>query len=530
MRLRHALPVIAAFLMISDAAATECTNPSGGLGVARVVEIDATGGPVFGFITKQPREARFLAPKEVVLTFDDGPLPVVTRAILDTLDRFCTKATFFSVGRMAVAYPDSVREIMRRGHTLGTHTWSHPMSLPRLKGEQARDQIESGFAAVAMAAGQPIAPFFRFPGLNDSQALISHLEARGIATFTVDVVSNDSYIHDPGRLIERTLAQLQIENGGIMLFHDIKPQTARALPTILAEMKARGYKVVHMRSKAAFKPDARYQDAVRQHVAQKTPNVMRALTSITETPAAPSPEPVTAPTVTVAAVPDPVVQPRAAEPAAPAKVESPNAPVTVEAVAAVAPAALDSAAAAIAATLAGIPQASVMPEIARPAAAQPKVEPVAPAAGGPAAALASAPAPAAPAPWPQAAVAPLPGTAAPPATDAAVAPKAVRPRRAQIVNAPAAPPLVQETKPVQVTVPVAAAASSPAPAIEVVAGSYKGGTTGAPLQLPQVMAGNYPAQRALPPPAATQPLSPPKRANEKPWHESFSDRTRETGN
>jgi peptidoglycan/xylan/chitin deacetylase (PgdA/CDA1 family) len=236
------------------------------LGVARVVEIDAAGGPIFGAMTSQAREARFLGPKEVVLTFDDGPMPGITRSILDTLDRFCTKATFFSVGRMAVAHPALVREVLARGHTLGTHTWSHPLNLPRMSPERARDQIDSGFAAVALAAGAPIAPFFRFPGLSDSPVLLDHLQKRGIAAFTVDVVSNDSYIADPARLVARTLAHARAENGGILLFHDIKHVTARALPTILRELRAGGFSVVHMRAKTPFVPDERYVAAVRENM------------------------------------------------------------------------------------------------------------------------------------------------------------------------------------------------------------------------------------------------------------------------
>ncbi len=268
----------------------DCTHTTGALGVERIVEIDTTGGPVFGAITNRARERSFLGPKEVVLTFDDGPMPGITKPILDILDRFCTKATFFSVGKMAAAYPENVREILRRGHTLGTHTWSHPMSLPRLRFEAARDQIESGFAAVAVAAGQPIAPFFRFPGLNDSKQLVDHLEARGIATFTVDVVSNDSYIADPQRLIAHTLAKLDAERGGIMLFHDIKPQTARALPTILAEIKTRGYRVVHLRAKQPFVPAPGYLDAVSPKMAaRKTPGGKPALIAVTDTMPAPTP-------------------------------------------------------------------------------------------------------------------------------------------------------------------------------------------------------------------------------------------------
>src|SRR5512137_2314374 len=89
----------------SARAETTCAEPAQALGVERVVEIDTASGPLYGDISVLSREDTFLKPREVVLTFDDGPMPWITKSILDTLDRFCTKATFFSVGRMAIAYP-----------------------------------------------------------------------------------------------------------------------------------------------------------------------------------------------------------------------------------------------------------------------------------------------------------------------------------------------------------------------------------------------------------------------------------------
>jgi peptidoglycan/xylan/chitin deacetylase (PgdA/CDA1 family) len=249
-----ALLLIAAAQLAPAAADEACPKPETALGVSRIVEIAATSGPLFGEFSKYEREPRFLGPKEVVLTFDDGPMPRYTKPILDALDAFCTKATFFSVGRMAMAYPDMVKEVMARGHTMGTHTWSHPMNLRRQGIAVAKDQIERGFAAVALAADTPIAPFFRFPGLSDSGPMLAYLQERGIAAFTVDVVSNDSYIGNSDRLIKRTLEQIEKQDGGIVLFHDIKASTAKALPTILAELKKRGYKVVHLRSKTGFEP------------------------------------------------------------------------------------------------------------------------------------------------------------------------------------------------------------------------------------------------------------------------------------
>ena len=101
-----------AMLGPADAA---CANPGAGLPVSRIIEIDATNGPMYGKVTRQFHEPSFLKPKEVVLTFDDGPMPWVTKSILDTLDMFCTKATFFSVGRMALSYPATVKDVIADG-------------------------------------------------------------------------------------------------------------------------------------------------------------------------------------------------------------------------------------------------------------------------------------------------------------------------------------------------------------------------------------------------------------------------------
>ncbi len=260
----------------SASASAACNNigsdPSR-LGVTRVVEIDTSSGPMLGAMTKLPHEPSFLLPGEVVLTFDDGPMPWITRAILATLEQHCTRATFFSVGKMAVAYPNVLREVMERGHTIGTHTWSHPLNLKRLKTDAAIAEMERGFAAVATAVGQPIAPFFRFPGLSDSPALVDHLKRRQVASVTVDVVSNDSFINDPARLVRETMTKIEANKGGIVLFHDIKASTAKALPEILRVLADRGYKVVHMVAKNALSPKhelvAQFEPQVNKLVSEK---------------------------------------------------------------------------------------------------------------------------------------------------------------------------------------------------------------------------------------------------------------------
>lgn len=269
-RMDRAALALAGCLTLASAAAASadpatCPDPKTALGVARTVEVESHTGLVYGAVTLQPKAASLLKPKEVVLTFDDGPRAWLTKSILDTLDKFCTKATFFSVGQMALAHPELVKEELARGHTVGTHTMTHPFGLPRMAQEKAIDEIERGFAAVELAAGQPIAPFFRFTGLADSAPLIAYLKERGIAPFSVDIVTNDSYIPDRNRLVRTALASIERHKGGIILFHDIKTVTAKALPDILAGLKKRGYSVVQLVAKEPAKSLPAVMASIKDH-------------------------------------------------------------------------------------------------------------------------------------------------------------------------------------------------------------------------------------------------------------------------
>ena len=240
--------------------AVACLNVDDALPTSRIVQVDASTGPMFGRISRFASEPQFLREKEVVLTFDDGPSPRLTNSILETLERFCVKATFFPVGRMALAYPHIVQAMAKQGHTIGGHTWSHPNNMRRLSEKSAESQIEKGFAAVAAAAGQPIAPFFRFPGLNDDGRALRYLQKREVATFSVDVVSDDSYTSDVDELVKNTLDRVKLQGRGILLFHDIKSVTAKALPQILTELKEQGYSVVHLTSKFTLVPQQPLQE------------------------------------------------------------------------------------------------------------------------------------------------------------------------------------------------------------------------------------------------------------------------------
>lgn len=238
------LPVFAfASLIAAPVFASECHGNPGALGVSRVLEVDTTQGPQFG--TLQYKNTLDLAEKEVVLTFDDGPHPRNTLRILAALEKECVKATFFPVGTMAQNYPEVLRTVAEKGHTIGAHTWSHA-NIERLSKSNATTQIERGFRAIKTAVDTQIAPFFRFPGLNDSTAMMNYAANRGFGIFSTDVSSDDWRGIGPSTIIRRTMSRLLFHKKGIILFHDTKYATAAAVPVLLKELKKRGYKIVHI--------------------------------------------------------------------------------------------------------------------------------------------------------------------------------------------------------------------------------------------------------------------------------------------
>jgi len=223
-----------------------CASRTDVLGISRIVEIDTAAGPRFGHQYKEPD---FLEDGEVVLTFDDGPLRRYTLPILEALDAHCTKATFFAVGRMAIADPETLKDVARRGHTIGSHTWSH-LKLKLTTAANATNEIELGLSAVSVALGTPPAPLFRFPYLADTTGTLAYLAERGMGVVGLDIDSRDFRTRNPGTVLRTTLAALEAQRKGIILFHDIQPSTAGAVASLLSELKARGYKVVHMVAKS----------------------------------------------------------------------------------------------------------------------------------------------------------------------------------------------------------------------------------------------------------------------------------------
>src|ERR1700734_3046917 len=110
---------------LHPASAADCPGHPNAIGTSRTLVVDPREHPRIGVM--QYPETLPLADHEVVLTFDDGPLPRNSNQILDILAAQCVKATFFEIGRMAQAYPEGVRKLAAAGHSIGTHTEDHPL-------------------------------------------------------------------------------------------------------------------------------------------------------------------------------------------------------------------------------------------------------------------------------------------------------------------------------------------------------------------------------------------------------------------
>ena len=244
----------------STKSAGKCDNPNA-LGVSRTVEIDTTGGPGFGF--EHFKQLDFLRDHEVVLTFDDGPWPT-TPHVLKALAAECVKAIFFPIGKHATYYPEILRQVAAAGHSIGSHTWSHKdlTSMATKNPEEAKAEIEKAISAVKWALedqGQA-APFFRFPALRHPPELVTYLGQRNIAIFSTDLDSFDFKMRKPEQVIKSVMARLQKHGKGIVLMHDFQKATAEAVPQLLAELKAGGYKIVHMRPRTAVSSLPQYDE------------------------------------------------------------------------------------------------------------------------------------------------------------------------------------------------------------------------------------------------------------------------------
>jgi peptidoglycan-N-acetylglucosamine deacetylase len=239
-----ATAAITSAAMTTAAIAEECPGNPDAIGTSRTIVVDALEHPRLGGM--QYRESLPLEDKEVVLTFDDGPLPPKTNKVLDILAKECVKATFFLVGKMATTYPDVVHKIEAAGHTIGTHSQTHPLRLHKVALAKAEEEFNGGIASVTSVLGHPPSPFIRIPGLARTNAIDQYLGSQKLMTWSADFPADDWTKISPTQVYTRALQRIEAYGKGILLLHDIQPRTVEALPTLLHELKRRGYRIVHV--------------------------------------------------------------------------------------------------------------------------------------------------------------------------------------------------------------------------------------------------------------------------------------------
>ncbi len=182
----------------------------------------------------------------VALTFDDGPVPRYTEQILDVLAEFGARATFFCVGINVVAYQDCAARIVRDGHLLGNHTWSHPF-LWELSRQQLSEQIVRTGEAIAELDGGAPPRYFRPPYGSRTSEVVTWLADSGLTTALWDVYPFDWT--SPGAEVISDIVLRDARPGSVVLLHDgggDRSETVAALPTIIRGLLDRGTALVRL--------------------------------------------------------------------------------------------------------------------------------------------------------------------------------------------------------------------------------------------------------------------------------------------
>lgn len=277
MRLLMPAMIAAAAMLNTAANAAPCPGNPHALGTSRVLVVSPQEYGRVGRMQYSQFPQLPLNDHEIVLTFDDGPLPPYTETVLKALAAECVKATFFSVGRQAKQFPDLLRRVYREGHTIGSHSQNHPLTFDQMPFEGAKREIDDGVASVSATLGDPraVASFFRIPGFLRVNSVEDYLASKSIAIWSADADADDWYkTATPESVVRKAMTRLNQRGRGILLLHDVQPVTALALPMLLQELKSTGYRVVHVVPQGKRRNSRMPQVATVESDAQSWPRVL----------------------------------------------------------------------------------------------------------------------------------------------------------------------------------------------------------------------------------------------------------------
>ena len=239
-----------------DGVRTTRTGKVSGISVSEdtVPAIDAG----FTIYTADPGED-----KAICLTFDDGPWPESTKAILDTLEEYGAKATFFTIGNQISEVSDQVKRAHDMGCLVCTHTWDHAagagegVNLTYMSSQEQIDEVQKGYQAIKEAIGEEPPKIMRAPGGNFYGSIIDTLWPYVDAEIGWDVDTEDWRQPGSDAIAEMILS---VQPGQVILMHDgggDRSQTVEALREALPQLVEQGYKFVTVQEMLAYGvPDA----------------------------------------------------------------------------------------------------------------------------------------------------------------------------------------------------------------------------------------------------------------------------------
>lgn len=177
------------------------------------------------------------ANKQIVLTFDDGPHPEHTPAILGILDDLNVKAVFFMIGVNVKAFPEIAKEVSRRGHTIGVHSQHHTLNFGWLRGEKLANELSDCVREIKMATGEE-PDLFRPPFGVTSPHIAREVEIQKLRIIGWSVRSFDTVIKSANVISKRVVGK--VKDNSIVLLHDSMPLTVKALPQIIEQVRKKG--------------------------------------------------------------------------------------------------------------------------------------------------------------------------------------------------------------------------------------------------------------------------------------------------
>jgi peptidoglycan/xylan/chitin deacetylase (PgdA/CDA1 family) len=191
--------------------------------------------------------------KEIALSFDDGPDPSFTPAILDLLKAEGVETIFFCIGKKIPGREGILQRIIEEGHLIGNHSYSHHHLFDLFSADKMQDDLQQ-MNDITKAVTGLTPKFFRPPYGVTNPNLKKAVERGGYISIGWSVRSLDTVISDENRLLQKVLKR--VKPGSILLFHDTSETTVKILQPLIGKLRENGYEIVRLDKLIKLEPYA----------------------------------------------------------------------------------------------------------------------------------------------------------------------------------------------------------------------------------------------------------------------------------